>query len=237
METNRDVEIVKMAISNFGCGKSYDYEDVFQTGYLGLLLAKQNYKKGKVTNPEDSDFTAFAKYAVPFIRGFLLRELQNNDDIVRKPVYIKEQQRRYAKSGKSIVEFLEEESKTRRSGNAWTGNQKLFSSSLFNIASLNSTNDEGNELEETLVYDGADLFDVVENRLLREELLSILEELDEKKRMIIEKEYGITGEQPKSLAQIARENGCSRQNISRLHVEAMKQLRRKHVLKRLLDYL
>ena len=41
MEKNRDKEIVKMAIKNFGCGKSYDYEDIFQTGYLGLLLAKQ----------------------------------------------------------------------------------------------------------------------------------------------------------------------------------------------------
>lgn len=47
MEKNRDKEIVKMAIKNFGCGKSYDYEDIFQTGYLGLLLAKQQYKKEK----------------------------------------------------------------------------------------------------------------------------------------------------------------------------------------------
>lgn len=166
MEKNRDKEIVKMAIKNFGCGKSYDYEDIFQTGYLGLLLAKQQYKKEKTTNPEDLDFTAFAKYAVPFIRGFLIRELQNNDELVRKPVYIKEQKRRYERSGMSVADFLEEEGKTRRSGNAWTDNQKLFESSMFN------------------------------------------------------------------LSQIARESGCSRQNIWSKRKVAMEQLRRKHVLKK-----
>lgn len=242
MEKNRDAEIVKMAIKNFGCGKSYDYEDIFQTGYLGLLLAKQQYKKEKATNPEDSDFTAFAKYAVPFIRGFLIRELQNNDELVRKPVYIKEQNRRYERSGMSVADFLEEEGKTRRSGDAWTGNQKLFESSLFNMASLNAPvnayDDESNELEDFLAYDGADVFDIVENHLLREELLAVLKkELDEKSRMIIEKEYGLTGETPKTLSQIARENGCSRQNISKSRVEAIKKLKRKHILKKLIDYL
>lgn len=242
MEKNRDAEIVKMAIKNFGCGKSYDYEDIFQTGYLGLLLAKQQYKKEKATNPEDSDFAAFAKYAVPFIRGFLIRELQNNDELVRKPVYIKEQNRRYERSGMSVADFLEEEGKTRRSGDAWTGNQKLFESSLFNMASLNAPvnayDDESNELEDFLAYDGADVFDIVENHLLREELLAVLKkELDEKSRMIIEKEYGLTGETPKTLSQIARENGCSRQNISKSRVEAIKKLKRKHILKKLIDYL
>lgn len=241
MEKNRDEEIVKMAIRHFGCGKTYEYEDIFQTGYLGLLLAKQQYKKEKSTNSEDSDFTAFAKYAVPFIRGFLIRELQNNDELIRKPVYIKEQKRRYERSGMSVADFLEEEGKTRRSGDAWTGNQKLFESSLFNMASLNAPvnayDDESNELEDFLAYDGADVFDIVENHLLRDELMSILGKLDATHRMIIEKEYGLTGETPKSLSQIAKETGCSRQNIWNKRKIAMEQLRRKNVLKRLIDYL
>ena len=142
----------------------------------------------------------------------------------------------------SVADFLEEEGKTRRSGDAWTGNQKLFESSLFNMASLNAPvnayDDESNELEDFLAYDGADVFDIVENHLLREELLAVLKkELDEKSRMIIEKEYGLTGETPKTLSQIARENGCSRQNISNSRVEAIKKLKRKHILKKLIDYL
>lgn len=241
MEKNRDEEIVKMAIRNFVCGKSYDYEDIFQTGYLGLLLAKQQYRKEKATNPEDSDFTAFAKYAVPFIRGFLIRELQNNDELVRKPVYIKEQKRRYERSGMSVADFLEEEGKTRRSGDAWTGNQKLFESSMFNVASLNAPinayDDESDELENFLAYDSVDVFDIIETHFLRDELMSILGRLDATSRMIIEKEYGLTGETPKTLSQIARENGCSRQNIWNKHKIAMEQLRRKHVLKKLIDYL
>ena len=241
MEKNRDKEIVKMAIKNFGCGKSYDYEDIFQTGYLGLLLAKQQYKKEKTTNPEDSDFTAFAKYAVPFIRGFLIRELQNNDELVRKPVYIKEQKRRYERSGMSVADFLEEEGKTRRSGNAWTDNQKLFECSMFNVTSLNAPinayDDESDELENFLAYDGVDVFDIVETHFLRDELMSILGRLDATSRMIIEKEYGLTGETPKTLSQIARESGCSRQNIWSKRKVAMEQLRRKHVLKKLIDYL
>lgn len=241
MEKNRDEEIVKMAIRNFGCGKSYDYEDIFQTGYLGLLLAKQQYRKEKATNPEDSDFTAFAKYAVPFIRGFLIRELQNNDELVRKPVYIKEQKRRYERSGMSVAEFLKEEGKTRRSGDAWTDNQKLFESSMFNVASLNAPinayDDESDELENFLAYDGVDVFDIVETQFLRDELMSILGRLDATSRRIIEKEYGLTGEAPKTLSQIARESGCSRQNIWSKRKVAMEQLRRKNVLKKLIDYL
>lgn len=167
----------------------------------------------------------------------MIRELQNNDELVRKPVYIKEQKRRYERSGMSVADFLEEEGKTRRSGNAWTDNQKLFESSMFNVTSLNAPinayDDESDELENFLAYDGVDVFDIVETKFLRDELMSILGRLDATSRMIIEKEYGLTGETPKTLSQIARESGCSRQNIWSKRKVAMEQLRRKHVLKNL----
>ena len=104
-------------------------------------------------------------------------------------------------------------------------------------APINAYDDESDELENFLAYDGVDVFDIVETHFLRDELMSILGRLDATSRMIIEKEYGLTGETPKTLSQIARESGCSRQNIWSKRKVAMEQLRRKHVLKKLIDYL
>jgi len=62
--------------------------------------------------------------------------------------------------------------------------------------------------------DDIDMKTTVERKLLADDALAVIRALPEKRRMIWELRYGLTGEPPMKQKEIARRMGCSRARIS-----------------------
>jgi len=81
------------------------------------------------------------------------------------------------------------------------------------VESLDLPNADGLRLHDKLP-DDTDMEGTVERRLLADDALTIVRALPEKRCMIWELRFGLTGEPPMKQKEIARRMGCSRARIS-----------------------
>ena len=80
--------------------------------------------------------------------------------------------------------------------------------------------------------------DAIANRELKNIIGSMLDNLDERKRFVIESFYGINGREIKSMAAIGRSLGISYQNVQSLHRSSIRKIRsNKKLLGRLKPFL
>jgi RNA polymerase nonessential primary-like sigma factor len=72
---------------------------------------------------------------------------------------------------------------------------------------------------------------------MEEQLQSLLAQLDEKERLIIERRFGLGDEEPQTLAEIGSQLHLSRERIRQIEERALGKLRRSQRAKQLLGYL
>jgi len=70
-----------------------------------------------------------------------------------------------------------------------------------------------------------------------EQLKSLLGQLDEKERLIIERRFGLGAREPQTLAEIGTDLNLSRERIRQIEERALGKLRRSQRAKQLLGYL
>ncbi|HZQ65531.1 MAG TPA: sigma-70 family RNA polymerase sigma factor [Gaiellaceae bacterium] len=63
------------------------------------------------------------------------------------------------------------------------------------------------------------------DRLRREEVESILEALDDRLRLVLDRRFGLSGQPPQSLVEVGRALGVTRERVRQLEVMALDQLR------------
>jgi len=74
-------------------------------------------------------------------------------------------------------------------------------------------------------------------RSFEEQLKTLLSQLDEKERVIIERRFGLGDREPQTLAEIGSEMNLSRERIRQIEERALNKLRRSQRAKQLLGYL
>jgi len=74
-------------------------------------------------------------------------------------------------------------------------------------------------------------------RSFEEQLQSLLSQLDEKERVIIERRFGLNDREPQTLAEIGSELNLSRERIRQIEERALGKLRRSQRARQLLGYL
>jgi len=86
--------------------------------------------------------------------------------------------------------------------------------------------EEENSLGDILVdMTGEELYESVEQDILKEKLEQILQELPEKKQMILRRHYGLNGQPPETLDEIGKSLGVTRVAISQQERVLLKRLR------------
>jgi RNA polymerase primary sigma factor len=68
--------------------------------------------------------------------------------------------------------------------------------------------------------------DVVHRRLLSEELLSALDSLPERRRLVLEMHYGLNGRAKHTLDEIGQHLGITRERVRQIELKALRALRR-----------
>ena len=215
-------------------GQGVLFMDLVQEGSLGLIKAANrfDYTKG----------FKFSTYATWWIRQTIVRAIANNSKVIRIPVHMIDKIR-LVKRAMFEINYL-----TGKDATVEEISKKLKISEKQVEIALNTIKLEPMSLD-TPIAENLSLEDYIadenytspeenaQDSLLKFQIKNILKELNAKERKIMTHRFGIDGNKPKTLEELGREMGFSKERIRQIEGNALRKLRNTEHIKHLKDYL
>ncbi|HXV68803.1 MAG TPA: sigma-70 family RNA polymerase sigma factor [Nitrospira sp.] len=208
--------------------RGFPFSDIVEEGNLGLIKAveKFNYKRG----------FRFSTYASWWIRQYIERAIINQGKLVRLPVHVVERLNRYLGRVEQLVQVLGREPRA----DEVAAKMKTSEEEVLDLKQLVRTTCS----LDSPINDRTDTFlrDVIEDPLClspdetadgvrrRTELMTWVKELPEKEQTVIVSRFGLDGDEAKTLEEIGREMGLTRERVRQIEMAALVRLR--HTIER-----
>ncbi|MGK5558101.1 sigma-70 family RNA polymerase sigma factor [Actinomadura kijaniata] len=207
-------------------GRGLPLTDLVQEGNLGLIRAveKFEYRRG----------LKFSTYAVWWIKQSLGRALADQSRVVRLPSHVVEVVNRMNRTRRELVLELDREPTTAELAAALElppAKVELLRRQSAEPVSLHARigdDADGGELGDLIEdTDTPDPSDVVAASLLRAELDRVMDAtLTEREADVIALRFGLAGGEPKTLDEVGRRFGVTRERIRQIEAKGMAKLRR-----------
>jgi len=198
--------------------------DLIEEGNLGLLHAVTKFQPGRGTR--------FSTYAVWWIRQAVARALANQARMIRLPVHIELLLGQYMKKKAALTQDLGRAPNTeeiaRALGQPVEEVEHIERMSQRPVSLDAPIGQDGGGKLEDLVKDaealpGAGLAAALR---AREDLASVLRDLPDAERGVLELRFGLEGEEPRTLESIGRQLGITRERVRQIEAAALARLRR-----------
>ena len=216
--------------------ESVDMLDLIQAGNIGLIKAveKYDYKKG----------FKFSTYATWWIKQSITRYIDDCENTIRIPVHLHQRINFVKRKKQELANVLQREPSMEELAEVCELEVDKVLDILKrdkNIVSLDTPikEDEDSSLVEFIPSDahfGDVVIHEVEQNNLREKIDEVLTDLSDQEQQVIRMRFGLDDDTPKTLEEIGKVFGVTRERIRQIEAKAIRKLRHPSRLKLLKNF-